>query len=245
MAWSRMPKTWRPKPLAFFFRQTIGFAHARLVYLWPDQLGKSHWLKRCQLKLDSNLEKRLQSERPIVFASFHFGPFRTLPYWLRAHGIAVTTLVGTPISRESAMIDALSPPPEVPVLAWVNDMKEIRKSVGPGRRLLILIDVDHAKQTPVTMANEVFRLTTGAVRLAAATGADLIPCVIVEKDVWNFVIHFGSPVPQAFLGKSPDVPAATSHLLGELLPVMLCHPVQCRHRFLSSITPAGQTNPDL
>lgn len=243
-AWSRFPPQWRPRRLIYLFRQTIGFAHARLIYLWPDRLTQPRWLNRCPLAADYDLQKLLKGDRPIIFASLHFGSFRTLPYWLRAHGIPSTTLVGSPVSPQSAWIDRHSAPADVPVLMWVNEMREIRRSLRGDRRLLILMDVGRGKLVPVPFEDQIFWMATGAVRMAASAGALLVPCLIVEKKgMWNFVIHFGSPVPDEYLQGTPNLQAAASHLFHEMLPVLEKYPAQCRHRLLNCITSAATKTP--
>jgi lauroyl/myristoyl acyltransferase len=246
-AWSRFPPKWHPHCALFTFVQTIGFAHARLVYLWPDRLTQPRWLKRCRLQAKFDLKKLLESDRPIIFVSLHFGPFRSLPYWLRAHGIPTTTLVGKPVSKQSAWIDRLSPPLNVPVLTCVEDMRSIRKSIIGRRRLLFLSDVGRGKLVPVPFEDDqIFWMATGAIRLAASTGALLVPCLITgNKGLWNFIIHFGSAVPAEHLQEKPDLPAAANHLFQEMLPVLRQHPEQCRHRLLHCITSSSiVTQPD-
>ena len=234
-SWSRFPVRCRPNRLRFFFLQTIGFAHSRLVYLWPHRLTEPSWLQRCAVQASPEVEALLRSDRPIIFASLHFGPFRALPYWLRAHGVTTTALVGRPVSAESALLDRLSAPADVPVLAAVDDMRLLRRSMVAGRRLLILMDVDRGKQVAVRAGDEVFHLATGAIRLAAATGAALVPCVIVREGAWKFSIQLGAPVPSSLLGKTPDVKRAATRILEELLPVIRRFPGQCRHRLLASV----------
>ncbi len=233
----RFPKAWRPDWFPFFLRQSIGFAHSRLVYLWPDHLPEKRWLRRCRLKGNFNLQELRDGAQPIIFASLHFGPYRTLPYWLRAHDIVTTALVGRPISAQGAVLDALSAPAEIPPLAAVNSIASLRRSLGPGRRLLIFTDVPRGRQVEVPLGKQTFSMATGAIRLAAATGAKLIPCLIVENGIWNFAIHFGTAVPPSLLERRGEGEAA-SHLLGEWLYVISHYPAQCRHRFLTSITPA-------
>ncbi|MGI8890815.1 MAG: hypothetical protein ACR2G0_08550 [Chthoniobacterales bacterium] len=236
-AWSRIPSQWRPRRLIYLFRQTIGFAHARLVYLWPDRLTQPRWLNRCRLEANYDLQNLLKADRPIIFVSLHFGPFRTLPYWLRAHGIPSTTLIGSPVSPQSAWIDRHSAPADVPVLMSVSEMREIRRSLAGNRRLLILTDVGRGKLVPVPFGNQTFWMATGAARLAASSGALLVPCLIVqEKASWNFAIHFGSPVPDEYLLGTPNLEAASIHIFHEMLPVAEKHPEQCRHRMLNCIS---------
>ena len=243
-AWSRFPPQWRPNRLIYLFRQTIGFAHARLIYLWPDRLTQPRWLDRCRLEASYDLPKLLKEDRPIIFVSLHFGPFRSLPYWLRAHGIPSTTLVGSPISPQSAWIDRHSAPADIPVLMWINEMREIRRSLSGDRRLLILMDVGRGKLVPVPVENQTFWMATGAIRMAASAGALVVPCLIVEKKgMWNFVIHFGSPVPDEYLQGTPNMQAAANHIFHEMLPVLRKYPAQCRHRMLNCITPTSADHP--
>ncbi|MEO6871340.1 MAG: hypothetical protein ABI233_03865 [Chthoniobacterales bacterium] len=243
-AWSRFPPQWRPRRFIYIFRQTIGFAHARLTYLWPDRLTQPRWLERCRLEANYDLQKLLRADRPIIFVSLHFGSFRTLPYWLRAHGIPVTTLVGRPVSPQSAWIDRHSAPADVPVLMWVNEMREIRRSLTGDRRLLILVDVGRGKLVPVPFDNQTFWMATGAVRMAASAGALLVPCLNVEiKGMWSFVIHFGAPVPDEYLQGTPNLQAAASHIFHEMLPVLEKYPAQCRYRMLNCITSSATEAP--
>lgn len=235
--WPRFPEAWRPDRARFLLRQSLGLNHARFLYLWPDRLPSYRWIKRCHLEGNFNLTQAQQLNRPIVFVSLHFGPFETLPVWLRAHGIAVTVLVGRPPPRRAHKLYLMSPPADVPLVVSVNEMYRIRQFLRPGQRLLILIDVDRGKQIQVPFDNHSFRMSTGAIRLAAMTNAEMIPCLMVERDTWDFAIHFGSPVPQRYLGRSPDMKAAATHLLNELLQVVTRYPSQCGHRLLSCITP--------
>ncbi len=244
-AWSQFPPAWQPRRGMFFLRQTLGFSHAQFVFLWPDQLPRARWIKRCRLQGNFGLEEFRTSQRPIVFISMHFGPFELLAYWLRAHGIPVSTLVGRPISANLAKLGSLSAPADVPLALAVNDMRRIREAVGGKGRVLIFGDVDRGRQIQVPFEGHSFRMATGPIRIAAMTEAELIPCLIVEAVPWEFVIHFGSPVPQRYLGRHPNVRAAARHLLTELLPVVNRYPDQSRHRFLSCITPENNGSSQL
>lgn len=244
-AWSQFPLAWQPRRGMFFLRQTLGFSHAQFVFLWPDQLPRARWIRRCRLQGNFDLEEFRTPQRPIVFISMHFGPFELLAYWLRAHGIPVTTLVGRPISANLAKLGSLSAPADVPLAVAVNDMRRIREAVGRKGRVLIFGDVDRGRQIQVPFEGHSFRMATGPIRIAAMTEAELIPCLIVEAVPWEFVIHFGSPVPQRYLGRHPNVGAAAQHLLKELSPVVNRYPGQTRHRFLSCITPENNGSSQL
>ncbi|MEO5753843.1 MAG: hypothetical protein ABIR38_03970 [Chthoniobacterales bacterium] len=220
-------------------RQTLGLYHARLVYLWPDRLTDARWLKRCRLHADFDLPALRITERPIIFVSLHFGPFETLVYWLRAHGIPVTVLVGRPAPNQRLKQHqySLSPPAGVPLAVSVNEMRRMRELLQPGRRLLVLLDVARGRQLKVPFDGHSFQLATGAFRLAASTGAEVIPCLITENNGWQFDIHLGSPIPRRDLGQKPDFERAGAHFLQEALSVIQCFSSQCGQRLLSCISP--------
>ena len=99
------------------------------------------------------------------------------------------------------------------------------------------MDVDRGKQIQVPFENHLFRMATGPIRLAAMTDAELIPCLIVETRPWHFVIHFGTPVPERYLGSSTNLKPAAAHLLKEFLPIVSRYPSQSGYRLASCITP--------
>lgn len=239
----RFPEPWRPGLVALFFRQGVLSNHSRFVYLWPDRLKKPDWRRRCRLSGAGYLGQSMNGRRTIL-ASLHFGPFETLPYWLRAHGLPSTVLVGRPAPRRRLKQRqyALSAPADVPVVMPVGETARMRQVLREVRHLIVMMDVDRGKQISVLFEQYIFRLATGAIRLAAVTGAELIPCLIFETDTWEFTIHFGNPVPrQHLLAAAPNLEAAARHLLTEFLPIISRDPAQCGPRLLSCITPAKRS----
>jgi lauroyl/myristoyl acyltransferase len=245
--WRRFPESWRPKRWRFVLRQSLGLYHSQLIYTWPDRLCAARWLGRCRLEGGSDLIGSREGERGVVLASLHFGPSEILPYWLRAHGI-VTTLIGAspaPDSLESltSYQYAFSPPADVPMFLPASEMSplprsaHVRQFLGPGRRLLVMVDVDRGIQFHVSFENRLFRMATGAIRLAAMADAELIPCLIAETATWKFAIHFGTPVPRSYLGNSPDMQAVGTHLLREFSKVVTRYPGQCNSSLLSALSP--------
>jgi len=179
----------------------------------------------------------------------HFGPFEILPYWLRAYGI-VTTSVRTsppaPLKNLTNYQYGLSPPADVPVFIMAEDLipmprfAHVRKILGPGRRLLVLIDPARGLQVDVPFEDRLFRMATGAIRLAAMAGADLVPCLITETASWKFAVHFGTPVPRQYLGNSPDLQVVGAHLLREFSKVVSRYPEQCKMRLLRAMWPRDE-----
>ena len=239
--WRRFPQSWHPRRVRFFVLQSLGLYHAQLVYSWPDRLCTARWLSRCRLEGEVDLVRSLDPDRAMILASVHVGPSEIMNYWLRAHGIVTTTVRGLwpdHLQPLASRQHALSPPADVPVFLPVNEMSRVRQFLGAGQRLLIMVDVDRGKQIHVPFENHSFRMATGAIRLAALAGAELIPCVIVETGSWKFAIYFGTPVPRSYLDKSPDMTAIGAHLLSEFVKVIIRYPEHCKPRFLSSISAA-------
>jgi lauroyl/myristoyl acyltransferase len=244
--WRSFPESWRPKRWRFFLRQSLGLFHAQFLYLWPDRLCTARWLSRCRVEGGSNLIGSQDEKRGVVLASLHFGPFEVLPYWLRAHGI-VTTSVRTPgpdsLKNLINYQYSLSPPADVPVFLLTSEMipmprfAHFRRFLGPGRRLLVMVDVDRGRQEMVPFENRLFRMATGAIQLAVMANAELIPCLIAETGTWRFAIHFGTPVPRNYLGNAPNIQAIGVHLLTEFSKVITRYPEQCKQRLLRAMLP--------
>jgi lauroyl/myristoyl acyltransferase len=249
--WRRFPESWHAKPLPFFLRQSFGLYHPRLIYIWPDRLCTARWLSRCRLEGAHDLIAARYKNQGMVLVSVHFGPYETLPYWLRAHGLAVTMIRGLAASDSLQSLTsyqyALSPPADVPVflpakeLAPLPRFAHVRQLLGPGRRLLVMVDVDRGIQFHVPFGTRLFRMATGPIRLAAMADAELIPCVIRQTGSWRFSIHFGDPVSRAYLRDPPDLQVVAAHLLGEFSKVITRYPEQCRWRLLSAMSPLAGT----
>jgi lauroyl/myristoyl acyltransferase len=244
--WRRFPESWRPKRWRFVLRQSLALYHAQLLYIWPDRLRTARWLRRCRFEGGRDLIGSPEGDRGTVLVSMHFGPFEILPYWLRAYGIVTTSVRTSPPEALKSLANyqyALSPPADVPVFLLVEDLipiprfSHVRKILGPGRRLLVLIDPARGLQVDVPFEDRIFRMSTGAIRLAMMADADLIPCLIAETSPWKFAIHFGTPTPRHYLGKSPDLQAIGTHLLGEFSKVISRYPEQCKMRLLRAMWP--------
>jgi len=245
--WRRFPESWRPKRWRFVLRQSLGLYHSQLFYMWPDRLCTKRWLNRCSLEGESNLNGLRERNRGVVLASLHFGPYEMLPYWLRAHGIITTSVRTRPPDSLKALTSyqyCLSPPADVPIFLYAEDLtplprfSHVRKILGPGRRLLVLVDPVRGLQVEVPFFEDrMFRMSTGAIRLAIMGDADLIPCLIAETSTWKFTIHFGAPVPRHYLDRSPDMQAVGAHLLNEFSKVISRYPEQCKMRLSRAMWP--------
>ncbi|PYL60702.1 MAG: hypothetical protein DMF24_09335, partial [Verrucomicrobia bacterium] len=236
ISWRRFPESWRPKRWRFLLRQSLALYHAQLLYVWPDRLRSARWLSRCRLEGGSEYIGSCEGKRAVVGVSLHFGPVAILPYWLRAHGIVLTSVRTPAIDYLEDLTNyqfSLSPPADVPVFLSTSEiglsprLSSIRKILGPIKRLGMLVDVDRGKQFYVRFEDRLFRMATGPIRFAQMLDAELVPVLIVETATWKYAIHFGSPVPQQYLDNSADMEAIGTHLLQEFSKVITRHPEQC------------------
>lgn len=247
--WHRFPESWRPKRWRFLRRQGLGLYHSQFFCMWPDRLCGKRWLSRCRLEGADNLIGPREGDRGVVLASLHFGPYELLPYWLRAYGIVTTSVRVKPPDSLKSLTDyqcSLSPPADVLVFLYAEDLvplprfSHVRRILGPGRSLLVMVDVAQGRQVDVPFEDRSFRMSTGAVQLATMANADLIPCLIAEICTWNFVIRFGAPVPRQYLGYAPDIQAIGAHLLKEFSQVVSHYPEQCKIRLARAMCPLAE-----
>ncbi len=247
--WRRFPESWRHKRWRFLRRQGLGLYHSQFFCIWPDRLCDKRWLSRCRLEGAGNLIGAREGDPGVVLASLHFGPYELLPYWLRAYGIVTTSVRVKPPDSLKSLTDyqcSLSPPADVPVFLYAEDLvplprfSHVRKILGPGRRLLVMIDVAQGIQVDVPFEDRIFRMSTGAIRLATMAKAELIPCLIAEICTWKFVIRFGASVPRQYLGKVPDMQAIGAHLLKEFSQVVSRYPEQSKMRLARAMWPLAE-----
>ncbi len=244
--WHRFPRSWRPKRWRYVLRHSLGLYHSQLIYMWPDRLTTPRWLNQCRFEGDRSLLETSEDDRGIVLASLHFGPFEVLPYWLRAHGIPATSVRADPPAALKSLTNyqySLSPPSDIPVFIFASDLtpfprfSNIRKILGPGRRLLVMVDPNRGVMADIPFEDRLFHMATGATHLAQMAGAKLIPCMITEDSTWKFTIHVGTPVPQEWIGRSPNMQAIGTHLLQEFSKVVTRFPTQCKMRCLRALWP--------
>jgi lauroyl/myristoyl acyltransferase len=217
--------------------------------MWPDRLTNSRWLERCRFEGDRSLLEPSEDDRGIVLASVHFGPFEILPYWLRAYGIPATSVRADPPKALRSLTDyqySLSPPADIPLFIFASDLtpfprfSHIRQILGPGRRLLVMVDPNRGVMADVPFQDRIFRMATGATRLAQMTGARLIPCMITEDRSWRFTVHIGTPAPQEWVERAADMQQIGTHLLGEFSKVITRYPEQCKMRCLRAMWPVAK-----
>ena len=213
------------------YQQQVGYHLSRILSFWPDRLASEHWRRRCRITGLDHIAASRGGERPVVLACLHFGPPpAVLRYWLRALAIPAVFLVkDVPLGGSSlkARMDSLSGFPHLPPWITLQQLRKARRFLQAGCWLMIAVDGGGGKQLRVPQGGGSFQMSSGAIRLAASAGAELIPCLITEEGGWHFRVHFGAPTPARYLKAAHGAYDAAQHLLQEFMPVIQAHPEQC------------------
>jgi lauroyl/myristoyl acyltransferase len=229
----------------------------KFMAFWPDRLGKPRWRAQCRFSGADQLESLSRCERPVVLAVLHLGPLLLLRYYLRSRGLAVAGLVGRPLAERSPIrqhLDGLCDKAyALSGVANVFDLTQLRdlhRHLQPGRFVIVALDGGHGNHVFVDNGDSSFRMASGAVRLAARTGAVAVPCLIRADRALGVCIHFGKPVPEELLADPRNHLAACQHLYQEFLPFLRAHPheasyeLSCRFR-LDAASPATAVTPSV
>ena len=117
-------------------------------------------------------------------------------------------------------------------------MRQAFRFLKPGR--ILGMALDGGRVSPDCDAYDAggypFYAKQGAFRLAAPTGAVLMPVSMACSDDLQFQVRFGQPVPDELLVTGNRV-AATQHLVNELWSDLRKHPEELSYTALESVSP--------
>ena len=186
---------------------------------------------------------------PVVLAVLHFGPLVVLRYWLRARGLPIAALVrrnskDRPLYQRylDRICDHVGGVPGLRHVFGLDELREVSQFLQSRRLLIVAVDGNAVagnavKHVLVKGDDFHFRMATGALRLAARANADVVPCSIRADQCLGFTIHFGKPVPAAWVGDKCQYGAACNHLWDEFLPVLRDQPEQSAYELLACFQP--------
>jgi hypothetical protein len=220
-----------------------GFYLNHLLHHFPDRLASAEWQSRCRITGLEHWRKARQNGRPVVLAYCHFGPSFLLREWLRAAGLPAAPLVrGSSADRTKAkwLKNRYALLPDVPTAFFWDQLRELSRFLADGNVLLIAIDHESGRQIELPVDGDwMFRMATGAIRLAARHRAELIPCSIIDEGVWRYRIELGRPVGGNDLIGEAHWPAAGKQLLQELLAHFRIQPSQCTKKLVERFRPVA------
>jgi lauroyl/myristoyl acyltransferase len=219
---------------------------AKLLCLWPDRLGEPPWHNQCRCTGMDQFEETWARGRPVVLAVLHFGPLAVLRFWMRARGLPIAALMWRkskhrPLYRRylDRICDHVGGVPGLRHVFGLDELREVSRFLQPGRLLIVTVEANDAKHVLVKGDDFHFRMATGALRLAARADAHVVPCLIRADQSLGFTIHFGKPVPAAWVGDKCQYGAACNHLLHEFLPVLRDQPEQSGYELLGCFQTAA------
>ena len=220
---------------------------ARLLFLWPDRLSRGLWMDRCRCVGLERVERNLALGRPIILATLHFGPVVVLGHWLRARGLPAAGLRDS-LSATRPLhwryIDGLSAVTgcsDGPSVFDRTQLRSVHNHLRAGRILIMTAEGRYHRSNRVHREGLAFEMSTGPFRLAAATGAIIIPCLIAAGPRMTFTIHIGEPVPENLVIGAHLHRAGCDHLLGEFLQVVGRHPGQSHALLIDHLRPVADT----
>jgi lauroyl/myristoyl acyltransferase len=222
---------------------------ARLMNLWPDRLPLGRWKDRCHCVGLERVERSYTLGRPIILATLHFGPTVLLGHWLRARGLPAAGLRDRPSAvrpvywRYIDGLSAVSGRSDGPSVFDRTELRSVHDHLQAGRILLMTAEGRHHRHIRVHRDGLAFDMATGLFRLANATGAIIIPCLIAAGPRMTFTIHLGEPVPDELVAGADLYRAGCDHLLNEFLPVVGRHPGQSHSLLIDHLCPGADVVP--
>ena len=219
----------------------------RILEFFPDRLADEKWIQNCRAEGLEYLQSTCRNKCPTILAVSHFGPFFLSRFWLRAHGIPAAALLGGESEERGSLMrlkDRFSPFNDVPIFFYSDQLRAAEEFLAAGNPLIVAIDAPVSKRVNVPFCDDwTFEMAAGAVRLALRTGAELIPCSIIDEGRWRFTIRFGEPVPRELLLSKNDWPAAGKHLMGQMIPIFRRWPEQCRPDLIRCLKHSHERRP--
>jgi lauroyl/myristoyl acyltransferase len=190
--------------------------------LLADRLREPAWQERLRV-VGQPLDRMTGwGHRPFILVFLHTGGFAILRHWLRSQGHpAVSYVASMPEILKSTRAQAIYAAADkrnglAGLRHWFDgsrDLRATRKFLVPGHILTMALDAGMAASSPEVYYADgnAIQLHSGAVRLAALSGACLVPVSITNQGALSFDIRFGKPVPQELLDES--APRAAMQLL--------------------------------
>lgn len=215
---------------------------AKLLFLWPEKLASGRGVP-CRIVGADRLAGLGRVGSPALLLTLHFGPTGVFFNWLRARGypVAVVAMKGRrrlPWYRRylSRVRDAPNELVGLPSLIEVGRVREMRDHLDAGGLLMVAVDGGHGRHScsPVVQGLTL-SMSTGALRIAALTGAVVIPCLIRSGPLFSLTIHLGEPLAVETVANKVGHPAACQHLLREFLTTLAVAPEECSFELLDSL----------
>ncbi len=230
------------------WRQRSRLNLANLAIYWADRLNRPGWAALRRVEGSPPARGLLETRaRPVILATFHFGPGLAGFHGLRASGIPIAVLaVRAPnpvVGRLGAAVDRANDLEGVPHRFAPEDLREAAEFLLARRVLLIFVTGGSGQSVEVEADGMILPLAPGALRLATIVDADVIPCVFSAGRGGLATLLLGDPLPEAEVKDRRWHPAACERLLRFYMPTLRERPGQSDTWLLRGVRPARRAGP--
>lgn len=228
---SRLPSSLRPThllyPRAFLDRLRTELNQRS----WPhrEHFPADRWRRRIRWHGDHHINHALSQSRGVILATLHYGPLTFLARWLCARA-------GQPRWRMASLVDDpswMDPRRRdttgrriAPRIIRHDQLRRAHRFLEHCGILLVGVDFPRGKTIPVRIDDRILPIATGAIRLAAATGAAVIPILALERWWWRGEVRISDPIHDELITNSARHPEACRDILTKLLPTIREQPLQ-------------------
>lgn len=221
---AKLPAAFRHKgnSILFTWQKCTTHRYASIPSMFPDRLLQPRWRNRFRCEGLDPLIEACNKGSPAILATLHFSSLSLLRCLLRLRGVPASVMafgsenmlaVGRMKDRYLARV---VPPRRIPPVFRIRDLREAKSFLEAGNTLIMCVDAGVGKQVQGSAASATLTMASGAIRLAQATGASLMPCLLYEKKPWQFVVHVGEPIGL----QAPQAPGAEDALVRDFLPIV-------------------------
>ena len=216
---------------------------AKLLFLWPEKLATSRGIS-CRVVGGDRLAAIEAAGGPAVLLTLHFGPMSLLLNWLRARGYPAAMVAVKGRRQDLSWFrrylarrrDAPVGLETLPSLIEVGQVWEMRGHLDARGLLLVAVDGGHGRHAASPVADGLaLAMNTGALKLAAMTGAPVIPCLIRSGPRFSLILHLGEPLPAAEVADKARYGDACDRLYRAFLPVLAAAPEECSYELLAAL----------
>jgi lauroyl/myristoyl acyltransferase len=208
-----------------------------MVLSWPDHLREPRWRRRFSVTGFQGL-RELADRGPVILFSLHTVPAYVLPPWVRTLGIQAASVAVDPGWFEEDILrrSALSQPGSARTTFAIGEARALVRHLQAGHCLILFADHPAGHTVDVDWRGSSLRLSTGGFRLAAQTGATVVPVAITTSGRWRYRVHVGQPLPEDVVRAGDQLPAARL-VVNELMTALAETPQQADLTLIDSLRP--------
>jgi len=240
--WTRFRRLYDRLPARLRTGASARRTYWRMLWSWHsglclsflyDRLGEPRWARRITVRGPFHPAHH-DPKQPVILTYLHAGASMTAIPWMRSLGFPATCyivanhpfMIGAfaPIQQQGDARYGLTNIPLAVVGTGPRQLRQLSTTLKAGGMIAIAFDSGLSPaQLRVPAAGGSIALHDGAIRLAMARKALLVPGILIEEAPFRFAFIFGRPVPTSLL-ESGDIHGAACHLANELMPVIEAHP---------------------